>query len=65
MKPPKEPKEGEEEDEEVNEEDLIELPEFTKTLSMRSVASKERTKSTPLNGEKVQEVKASDATTAV
>lgn len=63
VKPPKEPKEGEEEGEE--DDDEPELPEFSKGLGLKSLMStRERAKATP-NGGKAQEVKASDATTAV
>ena len=59
VKPPKK-----ENDEEENEEDIIELPEFTKTLSKKhSTISK--TNTTNGTGEKVAEMKVSEATTAV
>ena len=62
VKPPK--KENEEEE---NEEDIIELPEFTKTLSKKHsmISSKEKTNTTNGTGEKLAEMKVSEATTAV
>lgn len=62
--PAKQPKKENEEEE--NEEDIIELPEFTKTLSKKqSFIAKEKVNTTNGNGDKAAEVKVSEATTAV